>query len=109
MILLVGCSSVPVHTTFHMPGIDENNPGNLTWPALPEVPRYAFIGHLYGESNTNGEESDDGVLARVFAAIVGLGAKKKIDTRSGETTTGFQRRQWQAICDGSGAAVDFCF
>jgi hypothetical protein len=68
MILLVGCSSVPVHRTFHMPGIDESNSGNLTWPSLPEVPRYAFIGHLYGESNTNGEESVDGVLARVFAA-----------------------------------------
>lgn len=77
LMLLAGCSTVPVHSTFYMPGINESNPGNLTWPSLPEVPRYVFIGHLYGESNTNGEASDEGVLARVFAAIVGLGAKKK--------------------------------
>jgi DNA-binding beta-propeller fold protein YncE len=74
--LLVGCSTVPDQHAFYMPRINEVNSGDLMWPPLPEVPRYSFIGHLYGESNTNGEAVNDGTFSRLFAAIVGLGAKK---------------------------------
>lgn len=75
LILLAGCATVPDQHSFSMPYINETNPGNRMWPSLPEVPRYAFIGHLYGESNTNGEPTNEGAFSRLFAAIVGLGAK----------------------------------
>ena len=76
LILLTGCSTIPAQRSFYMPQINAIDPGSLLWPSLPEVPRYAFIGHLYGESNTNGETIDEGFFSSLFAAIVGLGAKK---------------------------------
>lgn len=73
---LAGCSTVSSQLRFKMPGVGDSSEGQQVWPPLPAVPRYAFIGHIYGESN-NIDEPDRGGLARLFAAIVGLDAKKK--------------------------------
>ncbi len=72
---LVGCSAVSSQYPFEMPGIDQTSEVGRVWPALPEVPRYAFIGHLRGESNRPEREPERGALARFFAAIAGLDAE----------------------------------
>ncbi len=72
MIFLFACASLPAQHAFQMPAIDPASTGNPMWPALPEVPRYAFIGHLYGESNARASATARSGLARLFAAIVGL-------------------------------------
>ena len=77
-----------------MPGIDETSEYRRVWPSLPAVPRYAFIGHLYGESNHKTETGGRGGLARLFAAIVGLDARQK-------TTLDLVRPQ-QIVTDDSG-------
>jgi len=75
--LLSACGvASPIHQ-FQMPKIDSNSPASIVWPAPPEVPRYAFIGHLYGESNTAAIDPNRGAISRFFAAIVGLDAEKK--------------------------------
>lgn len=62
-----------------MPAIEPGNDENIVWPARPEVPRYSFIGHLYGESNTAKVDPERGGFARFMAALVGLD-EKPIDT-----------------------------
>jgi DNA-binding beta-propeller fold protein YncE len=78
MVLLPisGCSTVSNQHLFKMPGIAENDRGFQLWPSPPAVPRYAFIGHIYGESNRV-DTPDRSGLARLLAAIVGLDAQQK--------------------------------
>lgn len=71
-LLLPACSIAPPKYAFQMPGIDPDSADNAVWPAPPEVPRYSFIGHLYGESNTPKGDPDRGGFARFLAAVVGL-------------------------------------
>lgn len=73
---LTGCSTISSQHLFKMPGTGDSAERQQVWPPLPAVPRYAFIGHIYGESNSI-DEPERGGLARFFAAIVGLDAKKK--------------------------------
>lgn len=76
LLTISGCSTVSNQHLFKMPGIGDNGQGNQVWPPLPEVPRYAFIGHIYGESNRVDAPQRSG-LSRLMAAIVGLDAQKK--------------------------------
>ena len=59
-----------------MPGIDSSNSDNMVWPSPPEVPRYAFIGHLYGESNTAKIDQNGSLLSRFFTAVGGWDEEK---------------------------------
>ena len=77
LALLSACASVPDQQSFAMPGIDESNGPARVWPPLPAVPRYAFIGHLQGESNRSAETPQRGAWARFFAAVAGIDAKQK--------------------------------
>ena len=77
LMLLSACSTVSDQHSFVMPGIDQDNGPSQVWPALPAVPRYAFIGHLQGESNRSAETPQRGAWARLFAAVAGLDAKKR--------------------------------
>ena len=78
MVLLPisGCSTVSSQHLFKMPGISNSDQNNPVWPSLPAVPRYAFIGHIYGESNRVDLPKRSG-LARLLAAIVGLDVQKE--------------------------------
>ena len=70
-----------------MPSISDNDQGSQVWPSLPAVPRYAFIGHIYGESNRVDAPERNG-LARMLAAIVGLdvaGTGTEVGTRKRTT------------------------
>lgn len=76
-LALAGCSSISSQHPFQMPGIGAERAQGQTWPVAPEVPRYAFIGHLYGESNTRAEAVNWSGLARFLAVIVGLDARSR--------------------------------
>lgn len=93
-ILVSACSTVSDRHSFAMPGIEEGNGPAQVWPSLPAVPRYAFIGHLQGESNRNAEAPRRGAWARFFAAIAGLDAKQP-------ETLDLLRPQ-QVVADGNG-------
>jgi len=72
LAMLPACSIAPPKYAFQMPGVEAGDPDSMVWPAPPEVPRYAFIGHLYGESNTAKADPDRGGFAKFMAALVGL-------------------------------------
>lgn len=74
LLLLGGCASLPSQHEFRMPAIDPASGANQVWPALPEVPRYAFVGHLRGESNAPAARRNGNVFSRFLAILVGLGA-----------------------------------
>jgi DNA-binding beta-propeller fold protein YncE len=76
ILVLSNCSAVAIKYPFQMPAIDSSNPDNRVWPAPPEVPRYAFIGHLYGESDTTKVDQNESLMSRFFAALVGLDEEK---------------------------------
>jgi len=76
LALLAACSIVPPMHAFRMPAIEPGNDANIVWPAPPEVPRYSFIGHLYGESNTAKVDSERGGFARFMATLVGLDERR---------------------------------
>ena len=76
LLPISGCSTVSSQHLFKMPGISDNDLGNQVWPSLPAVPRYAFIGHIYGESNRVEAPQRSG-LVHLLAAIVGLDAQKE--------------------------------
>ena len=77
LMFVSACSTVSRQHSFAMPGIDEDNGPSQVWPAMPAVPRYAFIGHLHGESNRSAGTPQRGAWARFFAAVAGLDAKQK--------------------------------
>lgn len=77
LLLLSGCSTVSIKYPFQMPGIDVSNADTMVWPSPPEVPRYAFIGHLFGESNAPVSDQNRGLLPRLFATLVGLNEEEK--------------------------------
>jgi DNA-binding beta-propeller fold protein YncE len=72
-----GCTTVSIQHPFKMPGIEGDGQQAKVWPAPPAVPRYAFIGQLYGESNARDKVQNRGTLSGLWAAIVGLDAKKQ--------------------------------
>lgn len=76
LLPIPGCSTVSSQHLFKMPSISDNDQGSQVWPSLPAVPRYAFIGHIYGESNRVDAPERIG-LSRMLAAIVGLDAQQE--------------------------------
>ena len=92
--LLAACSIAPPKYAFHMPAVEAGDEASIVWPAPPEVPRYAFIGHLYGESNRAESEAGRSGFQRFMAAVVGLGQSKR---------DSFDLIQPQQVCsDGQG-------
>lgn len=77
LLLLSGCSIASIKYPFQMPEINSDNSDNMVWPSPPEVPRYAFIGHLYGESNTAKADQNGNLLSRFFTVLVGIDEGKK--------------------------------
>jgi len=76
MALLSACSIAPPRHAFQMPAVTAGDAPAIIWPAPPEVPRYAFIGHLYGESNRPPTDEQRRGFARFLAAVVGLDEKQ---------------------------------
>jgi DNA-binding beta-propeller fold protein YncE len=75
-LALAACTTLPGRQSFSMPGIDESDGPSQVWPPQPAVPRYAFIGHIRGESNRRQEPLQRSGLERIMAAIVGLDSKQ---------------------------------
>lgn len=74
--LLAACSIAPPKYAFSMPAIGPDDAPSIVWPVPPDVPRYAFVGHLYGESNRVEADSDRSGFNNFLAAIVGLDEEK---------------------------------
>ena len=94
LVLLSACALAPPRHAFRMPAVAAGDEPAIVWPAPPEVPRYAFIGHLYGESNRTRADEERRGFARFMAAVVGL------DGQQGDS---FDLVQPQQVCsDGRG-------
>ena len=74
---LSACASTQGPHRFEMPAIDADSDQARMWPAMPEVPRYAFIGQLYGESNQPRDAPPRDGLQRLFAWIAGLDESRR--------------------------------
>ena len=72
LYLITGCSVVSNEHVFRMPQLDIDGKSVVVWPKPPDVPRYAFIGHIYGESNSIEPGSIKAPMERFLAALVGL-------------------------------------
>lgn len=72
LFIINGCSATTGRYKFQIrpSSLDSTQ---LIWPAPPEIPRYAYIGDILGESSGADKERSDSVLNRIFSAIVGLG------------------------------------
>lgn len=88
-----GCGIATSSYKFQMP-VTQDVSNKLVWPMPPEVPRYAFIGNIYGESNGTETVRSGSLLSRFFAALVGLGQET-------EPLVDLLRPQ-QAVTDDSG-------
>lgn len=75
-IAMAACSTLPARQSFIMPGIEESDGPSQVWPPLPAVPRYAFIGHIRGESNRQQEAPQRSGFQSFLAAIVGLDSEQ---------------------------------
>lgn len=75
ILLLSGCSAVSDKHLFQMPRLNPNYLETLVWPAPPEVPRYAFLGHIYGESSDVLPDKNRSTLSSIFATIAGIDEK----------------------------------
>ena len=76
LTLLSACALAPPRHAFRMPAVAAGDAPAVVWPAPPEVPRYAFIGHLYGESNRPAAAEERRGFSRFLAAVVGLDAER---------------------------------
>ena len=72
LLLLTGCSVGSNKHLFQMPKLNADFQNTLLWPAPPEVPRYAFIGHIYGESNGAVVDKNRSTMSSFFAALAGI-------------------------------------
>lgn len=72
-LLLTACAQTPTEM-FYFPEGTVSAEGRV-WPALPNVPRYSFVGQLVGEQNFGpAEQSQPDTMSKVFRWLVGLGA-----------------------------------
>ena len=71
LFLQTGCSTGSNKHLFQMPKLNADDRDTLLFPAPPEVPRYAFIGHIYGESNGVVDENRS-TVSSFFAALAGI-------------------------------------
>ena len=76
LFALTSCATMSNQHRFKMPGVAADGETVRVWPEEPAVPRYAFIGHLVGESNRV-DAPRRGAMARLLAAIVGLDAQQE--------------------------------
>ena len=72
LLFLSGCSAITNEHLFQMPVLDKDGKSVIVWPKPPDVPRYAFIGHIYGESNSIESASKKAPMSRFLAALVGV-------------------------------------
>ena len=56
---MVSCAQVPTEMTYFPGDEDSGDQGSYLWPALPEVPRYHYMGQLVGEQNFGASESSE--------------------------------------------------
>ena len=70
LLLLAGCAQIPSEMRF-LPAAEGDT--SRLWPALPEVPRYSYVGELTGETNFGpSERSSPGTAERRFAVTINL-------------------------------------
>ncbi len=75
LLMVSACSTTPDRLMFSMPANGPDTPPTKTWPIPPEVPRYAYVGDLRGESNLHEDSTaKKSLMSRFFAALVGLGS-----------------------------------
>ena len=67
-LLLGACASTPTPMRFSVSGADQER----VWPALPEVPRYRYVGELTGEANFAATEGRSG-FSSALRWLAGLG------------------------------------
>lgn len=72
LFFITGCSVVSNEHVFRMPQLEKDGKSVVVWPKPPDVPRYAFIGHIYGESSSAEPGSIKAPMERFLAALVGL-------------------------------------
>ncbi len=71
-LLLTACAQTPTEMRYFPEGTAAAE--GRVWPALPDVPRYSFVGQLVGEQNFGAvEQSQPGTVSKVFRWVVGLG------------------------------------
>ena len=71
--VLTACSTAPTRLHFSIkPSADER-----TWPALPEVPRYRYVGELTGESNFSSKETSASGFTSVLRWLAGMGGERR--------------------------------
>ena len=57
---------------FNMPAISPENVDRMVWPAPPEIPRYAFVGYIYGESNGEQDSKPKSTMEKFLSLITGV-------------------------------------
>ncbi len=67
--VLTGCSTAPSRLEFKIRASDSER----LWPALPEVPRYRYVGELTGESNFSSAEASNSGFNKAWRWLAGLG------------------------------------
>lgn len=73
VLLISACAQVPTEMRY-IPN-DASSAEGRVWPALPDVPRYSFVGELVGEQNFGAtEQSQPGAFTSMMRWVVGLGA-----------------------------------
>lgn len=70
--VLSGCSTAPAHFEFKIKSSDADR----IWPALPEVPRYRYVGELTGEANFTADETSSNGFTSALRWIAGLGEEQ---------------------------------
>lgn len=80
LLLLTACAQTPTEMRYFPEGTASAE--GRVWPALPDVPRYSFVGQLVGEQNFGAaEQSQPDAMTKVFRWVVGLGAGPEREPR----------------------------
>ncbi|VAX08546.1 NHL repeat domain protein [hydrothermal vent metagenome] len=69
LLFLNACSTTPSHLEFSIKKQDLDR----VWPALPEVPRYRYVGELTGEANFTSTNENSNAFTTALRWIAGLG------------------------------------
>ena len=73
ILLVSGCSTTGTPLFhFNTDLVLNDDPVGIVWPALPEVPRYRYIGQLTGENNFITEYENKSTFNNVLRWLVGL-------------------------------------
>jgi len=71
--ILTACSTAPARLDFKIRASDAER----VWPALPEVPRYRYVGELTGENNFSSAETSDSGFSSAWRWLAGLGGEHR--------------------------------